>query len=99
MLEEVGAFAADPEPPGWLCLDFAAIGDVDFAAAAAAALRRAHAQLHQVGARLVFSEVPDSVRRSLDRYGLLQLVGERYVYADLDSVLAGYRSSQAAGAR
>jgi sulfate permease, SulP family len=59
--------------PAWLCLDGAAIGDVDYSAAAV--LTRIHRQLHERGTRLLLSNIIEPVRRQLDRYGITAAVG------------------------
>jgi high affinity sulfate transporter 1 len=59
--------------PSWLCLDAAAIGDVDYTAAAV--LSRAQQQLHERGIRLLLSNVIKPVRHQLDRYGITAAVG------------------------
>lgn len=61
------------EAPSWLCLDGAAIGDVDYSAAAV--LARAQQQLHERGIRLLLSNIIEPVRRQLDRYGITSAVG------------------------
>jgi sulfate permease, SulP family len=61
------------DPLSWLCLDGAAIGDVDYTAAAV--LSRAHQQLRQRGIRLVLSNIIEPVRHQLDRYGISAAVG------------------------
>ena len=57
----------------WLCLDGAAIGDVDYTAAAV--LIRVHHQQHAHGTRLVLSNIIEPVRAQLDRYGITTAVG------------------------
>jgi MFS superfamily sulfate permease-like transporter len=59
--------------PSWLCLDGAAIGDVDYSAAAV--LARAQQQLHERGIRLLLSNIIEPVRHQLDRYGITSAVG------------------------
>lgn len=60
-------------PPSWLCLDGAAIGDVDYTAAAV--LIRVHQQLQVHGTRLVLSNIIEPVRAQLDRYGITTTLG------------------------
>lgn len=60
-------------PPSWLCLDGAAIGDVDYTAAAV--LIRVHQQLQAHGTRLVLSNIIEPVRAQLDRYGITTTLG------------------------
>ena len=57
----------------WFCLDGAAIGDVDFSAAAV--LTRVHDQLRSDGVRMVLSNIIDPVRAQLDRYGFGAALG------------------------
>jgi MFS superfamily sulfate permease-like transporter len=89
LIEDVERFLADPKPPRWFCLDFAAIADVDYTAAAA--LRTVLRRLRQEGVEPAFSEVPDRVRKSLDRYGITDLIGADHIYADPEDVLAAYQ--------
>jgi SulP family sulfate permease len=60
-------------PPSWLCLDGAAIGDVDYTAAAV--LIRVHQQLQAHGTRLVLSNIIEPVRAQLDRYEITTTLG------------------------
>ncbi len=60
-------------PPRWLCLDGAAIGDVDYTAAAV--LMRLHQQQQDHGTRLVLSNIIEPVRAQLDRYGITTTLG------------------------
>ena len=85
LVAEVTAFLQDGAPLTTLCLDFAAIGDVDYTAAEV--LRRLHALLARHGTRLVFSEVTDHVRALLDRFGITALVGADAYVADVADVL------------
>jgi high affinity sulfate transporter 1 len=60
-------------PLSWLCLDCAAIGDVDYTAAAV--LTQAHQQLRAGDIRLILANVIEPVRSQFDRYGLTAAVG------------------------
>lgn len=60
-------------PPRWLCLDGAAINDVDYTAAAV--LTHIHQQQHALGTRLVLSNIIEPVRAQLDRYGITTTLG------------------------
>jgi SulP family sulfate permease len=55
-------------PVRWLCLDAAAIGDIDYTAGAV--LQRVRTQLEASDVRLVLSNVIAPVRAQLDRYGI-----------------------------
>jgi high affinity sulfate transporter 1 len=81
----------------WLCLDGAAIGDVDFTAAAV--LKLANQQLRGRGIHLVLSNIIGPVRHQLDRYGISAALGTD-AYFDtageaLDAFDAQYRSAPA----
>ena len=72
--EEVHAILERPEgAPRWLCIDAAAIGDVDYSAGET--IIGLHAQMQEHGTRLVFADVDDDVRAELDRFGISALVG------------------------
>ncbi|MGH3671632.1 MAG: SulP family inorganic anion transporter, partial [Pseudonocardiaceae bacterium] len=60
-------------PPSWLCLDGAAIGDVDYTAATV--LIQIHQQQEVRGTRLVLSNIIEPVRAQLDRYGITTALG------------------------
>jgi sulfate permease, SulP family len=82
----------------WLCLDGAAIGDVDYTAAAV--LTQAQQQLHRRGIRLLLSNIIKPVRHQLDRYGITDTVGTD-AYFDtageaLDAFHAQHRPTAAA---
>jgi MFS superfamily sulfate permease-like transporter len=81
----------DAGPPvRWLCLDAAAIGDVDYTAAAV--LRRIVAREQKAGVRVVLSNVVDDVRAELDRYGITALIGADGVFDTSGEVLAAFET-------
>jgi sulfate permease, SulP family len=69
ILELIG----DGPPPVWFCLDAAAIGDVDYTAAAV--VTQVHGRLKAEGSRLVLSGLIDPVRKQLDHYGITEKLG------------------------
>ena len=72
--EEVHAILERPQgAPRWLCIDAAAIGDVDYSAGET--IIGLHAQMQEHGTRLVFADVDDDVKAELDRFGITELVG------------------------
>ncbi len=87
--EMLGLLNAGPAPVTWLCVDMAAVDDVDFSAAAT--LREAYEELKDRGAKLVFAEVSDDVRAELDLSGVTELVGEDGYFEHMDDVLAAYQ--------
>jgi SulP family sulfate permease len=74
------------QPPlRWLCVEAAAIGDVDFSAAAM--LRDTAALLHQKGIRLLFTNVSAPVRSQFDRYGVTDAIGVDAIYGSIHAVV------------
>lgn len=67
LADDVTMLLSSGDPVSWFCLDCAAIGDVDFSAAAI--LGRVHERTRRAQVRLVLSNVADPVRAQLDRYG------------------------------
>jgi sulfate permease, SulP family len=82
---------ADP-PVSWLCVDAAAIDDVDWSGAAT--IRQSFGQLKERGVRLVFAEVEDNVRAELDTYGVTKLAGADAYYSSVAAVLAAFEQKQ-----
>ncbi len=82
---------ADP-PVSWLCVDAAAMDDVDWSGGAT--IRQSFGQLKERGVRLVFAEVADNVRAELDTYGVTKLVGEDAYYSSVAAVMAAYEQKQ-----
>jgi MFS superfamily sulfate permease-like transporter len=84
---------AGPVPVRWLCLDGAAIDDVDFTGGVT--LAQVAGTLRQRGVRLVFANVSDHVRAELDRSGVTALVGAGAYHIDLEQVWQEYRNDAA----
>jgi high affinity sulfate transporter 1 len=78
---------ADP-PVSWLCVDAAAIDDVDWTGGAT--IRQSFDQLKERSVRLVFAEVADNVRAELDGYEVTKLVGGDAFYSSVAAVVAAY---------
>ena len=91
-LDDVTALTSTGEPPSWFCLDAAAIGDVDYTAAAV--LFRVHEQLQSRGTRLVVSNLIVPVRHQLDRYGVTAAVGPDAYFATAGEALEAYQASR-----
>jgi sulfate permease, SulP family len=75
---------ADPQV-AWFCLDSAAISDVDFSAAQT--LRETHEVLRKQGVRLVFAEMVDHVHKELERYGIVEILGEDSFFDTIQEVI------------
>jgi high affinity sulfate transporter 1 len=82
---DVALLTGQGEHVDWFCLDAAAIGDVDYTAAAV--LTRVRSQLAASGTRLVLANVIDPVRAELDRYGLTVQVGHDAFFDTAGSTL------------
>jgi sulfate permease, SulP family len=93
-LEELSAFATSAEPPRWICIDAAAIPDVDFSGGET--IRQLHGELASHGVTLTIAEAMGPVRRSLEQYGLIELLGERALFSTMSDALARYREVIAA---
>jgi len=91
LVADLTAITAEGQPVRWFCLDAAAIGDVDYTAAAV--LTQLVQRLQRAGARVVLSNVVDAVRGELDRYGITALVGEDGIFDTSGEVLAAYQAA------
>ncbi len=79
----------EPSPISWICIDAAAIADVDFSAAAT--LQQMYNELKERNIRLVFVELTDDVRAQFDTYGITDLTGKEVFYATLGELVDAYR--------
>lgn len=87
--EEVhGIVAAATPSVTWLCLDAAAISDVDYSAAQT--LRETQVELGKQGVRVVLADVQGPVRKELDRYGFSDLVGADSYFATVVDAIAAF---------
>jgi SulP family sulfate permease len=74
----------------WVCLDAAAIGDIDYTAATV--LAQVVQREQKAGTRVVMSNVMIAVRAELDRYGIAELIGAGGFYDTSGEVLAEYEA-------
>jgi sulfate permease, SulP family len=74
----------------WLCLDAAAIGDIDYTAATV--LTQVVQREQKAGARVVIANVIKPVRNELSRYGIAELIGPSGFYDTSGEVLAEYEA-------
>ena len=88
LVADLTTIAAEGAPVRWLCLDAAAVGDVDYTAAAV--LTQLVQREQRAGVRVVLSNVVDAVRVALDRYGITALVGPGGIFDTSGEVLAEY---------
>lgn len=90
LVADLAAITGEGQRVRWFCLDAAAIGDVDYTAAAV--LTQLVQRLQRAGARVVLSNVGDAVRVELDRYGITALVGADGIFDTSGEVLAAYEA-------
>ena len=91
LLEDVATLVGHGDPPRWLVVDCAAIGDVDYTASAVLTKVIEHA--HQRHVRLVLSSVLDPVREQLDRYGISAAVGPDAFYDTPGQALEAFHAA------
>jgi len=85
--------AAQP-PLSWLCIDTAAVDDVDYTASVT--LRSLEKDLRERKIRLVFCVISDDVHAQLRRSGLVDRIGEDAFFATPGEVLDAFRSARRA---
>ena len=85
-----------PAPLDCLCVEAAAIGDVDFSAAAM--LRSVCLLLREQGIRLVFANVSPALHAQFDRHGLTELLGANAIYGSVHAVIAEHEKKSPASA-
>jgi len=88
-------FRSGQKPPVWLCIDGAAVGDVDFSAGET--LADLHQELKGGGTRIVLTEVSAEVRAELDRYGITERYGEDAFFDSVVDVMAAYERERHSG--
>lgn len=90
---DVNALLAQGERPAWFCLDCAAIGDVDYTAAAV--LTQIRDRLAGRGTRLALSGAVEPVVRQLTRYGLVDKLGPGAFFDTAGEALEAFRAGPA----
>jgi SulP family sulfate permease len=96
--EEVLEIVKQATPPvRWFCLVAGNLEDLDFSGSAV--LRAVITKLTEEGVTFVVCDVPDPVLAELDRDGLLELIGERHLFADVREVLVAYEREMGTGTR
>ena len=92
LIDDVTALAAQGSPLRWMVLDGAAIGDVDYTAAAV--LTRVIEHLRKRHIRIAFSAVFGSVREQLDRYGISAALGPGSYYDTPGEALEAFHTAE-----
>jgi len=90
--QEIQDLVDNAHPPvKWLCIDAAAMPDVDFSAGQVLIeLQRA---LQERGVRLVAAELDDDVRRELRIYGIEDAAGSDAFFSTVQEALEAYRAA------
>ncbi|HET7247284.1 MAG TPA: SulP family inorganic anion transporter [Streptosporangiaceae bacterium] len=91
LTDDVISIVAQGSPLRWLVLDAAAIGDVDYTAAAV--LARVIEHLRNRDIRFALSSVLDPVRRQLDRYGISAALGPGSYYDTPGEALEAFHAT------
>jgi sulfate permease, SulP family len=94
LIDDVMALSAQGSPLQWMVLDGAAIGDVDYTAAAV--LTRVVEHLRKRHVRLAVSSVHGPVREQLDRYGISAALGPGAYYDTPGEALEAYHAAERA---
>jgi anti-anti-sigma regulatory factor len=92
--QDLLALAARPGVQ-WICVDAAAITDVDYTGWKT--LAELHDDLDSRGVRLMFADLADEVRAELERYGILQRLGPDAVFPSVGAVIEARRAAPATG--
>lgn len=87
----IGAADSGDAPLRWLCLDAAAMPDIDYSGAET--LRQVHGALAEKDIRFVMAAVLTEVQVELERYGLVELLGEDAFYGTLSDIVTAYRDT------
>jgi sulfate permease, SulP family len=92
LIDDVTALAAQGSPLRWVVLDGAAIGDVDYTAAAV--LTRVIEHLRKRHIRFAVSAVLGPVREQLDRYGISAALGPGAYYDTPGEALEAFHAAE-----
>ncbi|HJY02998.1 MAG TPA: SulP family inorganic anion transporter [Streptosporangiaceae bacterium] len=92
LIDDVTALAAQGSPLRWMVLDAAAIGDVDYTAAAV--LTRVIEHLRKRHIRFAVSSVLGPVREQLDRYGISAALGPGSYYETPGEALEAFHTAE-----
>ena len=92
LLDDVTALVGHGGPLRWMVLDCAAIGDIDYTAAAV--LTRVIEHVHQRHVRFVVTTVVGPVRKQLDRYGISAALGPNAYYDTPGEALDAFHAAE-----
>jgi len=91
--DDIALLTRSGPPLTWFCLDGAAIGDVDYSAAAV--LARVQTRLRAAGVRMVLASINESVAAQLERYGFTAALDPGASFDTAGEVLEAYRKATA----
>jgi sulfate permease, SulP family len=94
LVEDVRTLAGDPDPPHWIVLDSAAIGDIDYTAGSV--LAQIIKQLHARRIRVAVASMLKPVRKELDRYGVSGADGPDAYYETPGEALEAFHAATGA---
>ena len=92
LIDDITALAAQGSPLRWMVLDCAAIGDVDYTAAAVFTRTIEHLRKRHI--RLAVSSVLGPVREQLDRYGISAVLGPGAYYETPGEALEAFHAAE-----
>lgn len=95
LLEDITGFTESTVPLSWLCLDAAAINDIDYTGAQT--LKQVQGLLAEHGVKLVVAEAMDNVQHQLVRYGITDLIGADALYPTIGAAVRAYEAQAKAG--
>jgi MFS superfamily sulfate permease-like transporter len=93
--QQVTGFATSDKPPAWVCLDLAAMPDIDYTGGQT--LRQVHQSLTEHGVHLALAEPMPQVRTMLDRYGLTDVIGSTSIYDTVAQAVDAFRTTGTTG--
>ena len=91
--DDIALLTRSGPPLTWFCLDGAAIGDVDYSAAAV--LARVQKRLQAAGVHIVLANINESVAAQLERYGLTAALDPGASFDTAGEVLEAYQKATA----
>jgi MFS superfamily sulfate permease-like transporter len=95
--QQVTAFATSENPPAWVCLDLAAMPDIDFTGGET--VRQVRQSLSEHGVHLALAEPMQQVRTMLDRYGLTDVVGPTSIFDTVAEAVVAFLATGASAAK
>lgn len=89
--QQVTGFATSDNPPAWVCLDLAAIPDIDYTGGQT--LRQVHQSLAEHGIHLALADPLPQVRAVLDRYRVADVVDTTSIYDTIAEAIDAFRAA------